>query len=64
MAGFAEAIDGLARDPAEAERLSQDAALRVAELFNQDKNIEELLALFAQNVPNFDSTPYEKAVMA
>lgn len=64
VAGFAEAIDGLARDPAEAERLSQDAALRVAELFNQDKNIEELLALFAQNVPNFDSSPYEKVVMA
>lgn len=43
---FADAIESLAGEPEEARRLSDAAALRVADLFNQDKNIDELLALF------------------
>lgn len=49
--GFASAIASLASQPEEAKRLSDAAALRVAELFNQDKNIDELLALFDSYAP-------------
>jgi len=49
--GFATAIASLASQPEEARRISDAAALRVAELFNQDKNIDELLALFDTYAP-------------
>jgi glycosyltransferase involved in cell wall biosynthesis len=49
--GFAKAIASLANNPEEAKRLSDAAAIRVAELFNQDKNIDELLALFDSYTP-------------
>ncbi|MFT6306567.1 MAG: glycosyltransferase involved in cell wall biosynthesis [Halioglobus sp.] len=49
--GFASAIASLANQPEEARRLSGAAALRVADLFNQSKNINELLALFDTYTP-------------
>lgn len=49
--GFAQALRSLAQHPQVAQELSESAALRVAELFNQDKNINELLALFERYVP-------------
>ena len=49
--GFAAAIEALAADPEEAQRLSVAAATRVGELFNQQENITELLALFDAHVP-------------
>lgn len=44
--GFSEAIASVAKSPEEAQRLSDAAAVRVGHLFNQEKNIDELLALF------------------
>jgi len=49
--GFANAIASLASEPEAARRLSDAAALRVADLFNQEKNIDELLALFESYSP-------------
>lgn len=46
ISGLASAIASLACQPEQARRLSDAAALRVAELFNQEKNIDELLELF------------------
>jgi colanic acid/amylovoran biosynthesis glycosyltransferase len=48
---FAKAVASLASQPEEARRLSDAAALRVADLFNQSKNINELLALFDSYTP-------------
>lgn len=48
---FAEAIATLAENPALAEKLSNAAAIRVAQLFNQNANIDELMDLFRQYVP-------------
>jgi len=48
---FAEAIAELAENPEIAKSLSDAAALQVADLFNQNKNIDELLALFAEHAP-------------
>lgn len=49
--GFANAIASLASEPELARRLSDAGALCVADLFNQDKNIDELLALFDTYTP-------------
>lgn len=49
--GFADAIESLAADPDVARRISDQAAVRVANLFNQKQNIDDLLALFEQHVP-------------
>lgn len=62
--GFAEAIDSLAQDPELAHRLSSAAAVRVAELFNQEKNIDELLALFHAYVPSSIAIPVKTLVNA
>jgi len=48
---FAESIAELADNPDIARCLSDAAALRVADLFNQNKNIDELLELFAEHAP-------------
>lgn len=48
---FAKAIASLANRPEEARRLSDAAAIRVADLFDQEKNIDELLALFDTYAP-------------
>jgi len=48
---FADAIAELSSNPDTAKQLSHNAAERVADLFNQDKNIDELLALFAAHSP-------------
>ena len=48
---FAAAIERLAADPELARRLSDKATDRVARLFNQKQNIDDLLALFQQHVP-------------
>lgn len=52
VAGFAQAIASIADNPGQAQELSDSAALRVAELFNQDANIDELLDLFKRYVPD------------
>ncbi|MGQ7844786.1 glycosyltransferase family 4 protein [Granulosicoccus sp. 3-233] len=49
--GFAAAIERLAADPQLARRLSEQANERVARLFNQKQNIDDLMALFQQHVP-------------
>lgn len=49
--GFAAAIEHLAAEPDLARRLSDQAAERVAVLFNQQQNIDDLLALFQHHVP-------------
>ncbi|ASJ74738.1 GDP-mannose-dependent alpha-(1-6)-phosphatidylinositol monomannoside mannosyltransferase [Granulosicoccus antarcticus IMCC3135] len=49
--GFAAAVESLAADPEAARLLSEQAAGRVAEMFNQKQNIDDLLALFEQHVP-------------
>jgi len=49
--GFADAIANLGDLPEEAQRLSDAASIRVADLFNQEKNIDELLALFEKYAP-------------
>lgn len=49
--GFAAAVEALAADPELARRLSDEAAERVARLFNQKQNIDDLLALFDKHVP-------------
>lgn len=49
--GFAAAIEQLAAEPQLARQLSDEAAERVARLFNQKQNIDDLLALFQQHVP-------------
>ena len=49
--GFAASVERLAADPELARHLSEQASERVARLFNQKQNIDELLALFEQHVP-------------
>ncbi len=44
--GFAAAIASVGQNPGEAKKLSDAAAIRVGHLFNQEKNIDELLELF------------------
>lgn len=51
VAGFAAAVEELAANPEMALRLSEQAVQRVARLFNQEQNIDDLLALFQQHVP-------------
>ena len=48
---FADAIGALARDPGLARRLAARARVRVAELFDQDRNIDELLERFDAHAP-------------
>ena len=50
-AAFADAIRALARDPGLARRLAARARARVAELFDQDRNIDELLERFDAHAP-------------
>ena len=50
-AALAAAIATLADDPAAAARLAANARERVARLFDQDRNIAELIALFECYVP-------------
>jgi len=64
VAGFTQAIEHLASHPDEARRLSDAAALRVADLFNQDKNIDDLLSLFHRYIPNSIEQPDKNAVPA
>lgn len=52
VAGFARAIKNLADNPDERQKLGDAAVIRVAELFNQDKNIDELIELFQRYIPN------------
>jgi len=49
---FATAVQRLVDDPALGRRLSEAAAEKVAYRFDQNRNIEELLDLFRQYVPN------------
>ncbi len=55
--GFAQAIESLAQDPEEAHRLSEAAALRVADMFNQEKNIDDLLSFFQTYAPGSIAKP-------
>ena len=50
-AAFARAIERLAADPALAARLAASGRRRVAELFDQDRNIDELIARFDAHAP-------------
>jgi len=48
--GFARAIASIHASPDTAKRFSTEARARVAQLFNQDANIDDLLALFDRYV--------------
>jgi len=49
--GFAKAIADVANDPALANAISDAGFAKVAQLFDQQKNIDELIALFERYVP-------------
>ena len=49
--GFANAILALANDEAYAKSISDAGFVKVAQLFDQQKNIDELIALFERYVP-------------
>lgn len=49
--GFADAVAGLLDDAALSHRLASAARQRVAELFDQDGNIDELIAYFEHYLP-------------
>jgi glycosyltransferase involved in cell wall biosynthesis len=49
--GFATALSDIATDPALAQQLSDAGFDKVAQLFNQQRNIDELIALFERYVP-------------
>lgn len=51
VAGFAAALESLAADPGLAQRLSEAAAHRVGSLFDQQRNIDQLIALFDEHLP-------------